>query len=241
MNKYMAWIALAPKTTLLVSAAAVMTLTLTGCQVLTGYKTIATPESPTPSVDKIQTFAGEVSVACEGTYHCEITQIDKKAMIDSDSHLPDKGIRVTQPDALNPPKEAAKTPSLVPLVSTKLKGLVNYYARVTPGKHEVHTNFYPENNDDYVERFALIHDFTEPGDYRLRAYRLPMNDQADSLLDSASPNPLCVEVLHDSKPIRRFCKLPVDSRLNEFIEVTGLSSLAETQALLSSDDAVFAD
>lgn len=233
----MAW--LAPKTTVL--AATVAMLALSGCQVINGYQTLDTPEAPTPSADKIHTFPGEVTVACEGTYHCELTQIDKKLLIDSDSHAPAKGAIVTQPDELKQSKGGLSTPKLVPLLSTKLAGLVNYYARVMPGKHEIHTNFYPENNDEYVERFALIHDFKVPGDYRLRAYRTADNEKAESLLDTASPNPLCVELLYNTKPIRRFCKLPVDSRQNEFIEVTGISAGPETQAILSSDDAVFED
>lgn len=239
MSINMTWIA--PKKTGLAIATAAMLSALVGCQGITGYQTLDTPVKPDLTPDKIQTFPGEVTVACEGTYHCEIVQMDKKLLINSDTHSPAKGAIVTQPGQLKQNKDGIKIPKLVPLLSTKAEGLVNYYARVMPGKHEIHTNFYPENNDEYVERFALIHDFRQPGDYRLRAYRLPMNDKADSLLDSASPNPLCVEVVHNTKPIRRFCKLPVDSRQNEFIEVTGLSSTAETQALLSSDDAVFGD
>lgn len=49
--------------------------------------------------------------------------------------------------------------------------MTNYYARVKPAKREVQVNFYPENNVGYVERFAIIHDFVEPGTYQLHAYQ----------------------------------------------------------------------
>ncbi|MFP3409532.1 hypothetical protein SB757_33480, partial [Pseudomonas sp. SIMBA_065] len=35
---------------------------------------------------------------------------------------------------------------VVPLAPSSMPGLTNYYARVMPAKHEVHVNFYPENN-----------------------------------------------------------------------------------------------
>lgn len=60
---------------------------------------------------------------------------------------------------------------VVPLSASAMPGLTNYYARVMPAKREVHVNFYPENNEGYVERFAMIHDFVDTGIYKLRAYQ----------------------------------------------------------------------
>lgn len=219
-------------------------LAISGCQQLSGYQTIDTPELPAPPVESIDQNPGEATVACEGTYHCEITKVDDNILIDSETHTPVLGASVVAADELKPKQNASgtvPTSELVPLSSTKLDGMINYYARVNPGKREIHVNFYPENNDEYKERFALIHEFKESGDYRLSAYRTPSNEKANSLLDSASPAPLCVELLLDNQPIRRFCKLPVDSRENEFIEVTGISKGAETQALLYSDESDFDD
>lgn len=238
----MASIAIKPVTL----AAAVMTSVffLSGCQALSdyqsGYKTIDTPTTPTPPAGKIHSLPGEVTVACEGTFHCEITQIDKIALINTETHSPIDWARVIPAGQVLQQRERTfKTVKLVPLMKTKLDGLINYYARIIPGHREVHVNFYPESNDAYSERFALIHEFTEPGDYRLHAYRITTNNAATSLLDSASPNPLCVELLQDGNAIRRFCKLPVDTRQNEFIEVTGISNGADLEAFFSSDDADF--
>lgn len=213
---------------------------LTACQMLTGYQTIATPKAPTAPVGSIYSQPGEVSIACEGTYHCEIAQIDKQRLISTENHQPLNEAMVTSADKVFRNSEKhAKTIKLVALMPTKLQGLMNYYARVIPGKREVHVNFYPENNDAYVEHFALIHEFTEPGDYRLHAYRIASTNTATSLLNSASPNPLCVELLQDKRPIRRFCKLPLDTRQNEFIEVTDIKNGADLEAFLSSDGSGF--
>ena len=65
---------------------------------------------------------------------------------------------------------------------------------VKPAKREVHVNFYPENNVGYVERFAMIHDFVDAGTYQLRAYQKKSSDNSGSLLETASPEPLCIEL-----------------------------------------------
>ena len=51
-------------------------LLLSGCQLLTGYQKINEAESAEAWVGKIKPIAGEVNIACVGTYHCEIVQID---------------------------------------------------------------------------------------------------------------------------------------------------------------------
>ena len=228
------------------SASRMMAITVTvgalaGCQLLTGYQTIDRPEAPRAPVRTIKQLPGEFTIACEGTYHCEITKVDNNLLIDSESHNPIPGAKVVAVDqraSMADDRDKVSSSEQALLLPNKLDGLVNYYARLTPGNHEIHVNFYPENNDEYKERFALIHEFKKTGDYRLRAYRAVNNEQSDSLLDSASPDPLCVELLRNNQSVRRFCKLPVDSRQNEFVEVTGISKGAETQALLFSDELI---
>ena len=221
-------------------SALVLTFLLSGCQSITGYQTIDKPKSVSAPAGKIYSQPGEVSIACEGTYHCEIAQIDKQRLIGPDTHQPlNPKMVISAKQGFQASERNDKTIKLVPLMPTKLAGLMSYYARVIPGKREVHVNFYPENNDAYFEHFAVIHEFTEPGDYRLHAYRTASRNDATSLLNSASPNPLCVELLQDGRSIRKFCKLPIDTRQNEFVEVTGIADGADLEAFLSSDDSVF--
>lgn len=204
---------------------------LTGCQSLTGYQQIEKAESPDILVGKVYPVAGEVNIVCAGTYHCEITQIDQTLLIAPNSHKPvnpsivaklNQERLATQQVASQAPMSPLinqKSVKIVPLSASSMKGLTNYYARVKPAKREVHISFYPENNLDYVERFAIIHDFMQPGTYQLRAYRKKSPQETGSLLDTASPEPLCVDLLQDSKVVRSFCKQLDTKRQGEFVEI----------------------
>jgi len=171
-----------------------------------------------------------------GTYHCEIVQIDKTLMMAPNSHKPINPQIVTalphQEGTAKIPMNMDMTPlvnknaiKIVPLAASSMPGLTNYYARVMPAKREVHIDFYPENNMGYVERFAMIHDFTEAGTYQLRAYQKKNSEKSGSLLDTASPEPLCVELLQDTKVQRRFCKKLDAEHQGEFVE-TGMAKAA---------------
>lgn len=199
---------------------------LSGCQLLTGYQQIERAESAEILVGKVHPIEGEVNIVCAGTYHCEITQIDQTLLIAPQSHKP---VNTSVVAKLNEEKLATKQSAMTPLLSQKsvkivplsgssMKGLINYYARVKPAKREVHISFYPENNLDYIERFALIHDFMQPGTYQLRAYRQKSLQDTGSLLDTASPEPLCVDLVQGSKVIRRFCKQLDTKHQGEFVE-----------------------
>ena len=111
-----------------------------------------------------------------------------------------------------------KSIKIVPLSASAMPGLTNYYARVMPAKREIHVNFYPENNVGYVERFAMIHDFTQAGTYQLRAYQKKPSNKSGSLLETASPEPLCIELLQGSTVQRRFCKQLDSKHRGEFVE-----------------------
>ena len=215
------------------SMAVAVSLLLTGCQSLTGYKQIDKADSAKVRVGNIQPVEGEVNISCIGTYHCEIVQIDKTLVIAPDTHEP------VSPDMLvimpmNQTDQRARaqmnidmTPlsnedavKIVPLSASGMPGLTNYYARVKPAKREVQVNFYPENNVGYVERFAIIHDFVEPGTYQLHAYQKKSSDNSGSLLDTASPEPLCIELSQDSNLQRRFCKQLGAEHQGEFVETS---------------------
>lgn len=206
-------------------------LLLSGCQMLTGYQKIDEAENARAWAGKIHPIAGEVNIACVGTYHCEIVQIDRTLIIAPDSHEP---VNPKLLVAHNGVKSSTKAPmnmemtplvnksaiKIVPLSASAMPGLTNYYARVMPAKREVHVNFYPENNKGYVERFAMIHDFVEAGTYQLRAYQKKPSANSGSLLETASPEPLCIELLQGSQVQRRFCKQLGTEHQGEFVETS---------------------
>ncbi|PKG36490.1 MULTISPECIES: hypothetical protein [Psychrobacter] len=224
------------------SMAVAASLLLTGCQSLTGYKQIDKADSAKVRAGNIQPVAGEVNISCLGTYHCEIVQIDKTLVIAPDTHEPvSPDMLVTMP-VIEGDKSAQEQMSIdmapllnnnavkiVPLSKSGMPGLTNYYARVKPAKREVQVNFYPENNVGYVERFAIIHDFVEPGTYQLRAYQKKSSDNSGSLLDTASPEPLCIELSQDKSLQRRFCKQLDAEHQGEFVE-TSIVEQKSTQA-----------
>ena len=220
------------------STAIAASLLLSGCQVLTGYQQIDSAENAKVWTGKITPVAGEVNIACVGTYHCEIARIDQTRIIGSDTHEPLNPAMLVAMQAVNAngksrtgnkhgqapmvmdmtPLTHKKAIKIVPLSASAMPGLTNYYARVKPGKREVQVNFYPENNLGYVERFAMIHDFSEAGTYQLRAYQKKSSNNSGSLLDSASPEPLCVALYQGNSVERRFCKEIGAEHQGEFVE-----------------------
>lgn len=228
------------------SMAVAASLLLTGCQSLTGYKQIDKADSAKVRAVNIHPIAGEVNIACIGTYHCEIARIDQTRIIGSDTHEPINPAMLVTIQNVNADGKSNNhaiasmtmdmTPlahknaiKIVPLSTSAMPGLTNYYARVKPAKREVQVNFYPENNLGYVERFAMIHDFVEPGTYQLRAYQQKTSKNSGSLLDSASPEPLCVELYQGKSVQRRFCKQLGAEHQGEFVE-TSITESKATQA-----------
>lgn len=192
---------------------------ISGCQVLSGSQTTGQASNQAWANDiTLKPIAGEVTLACLGTYHCEFTQVDKTLIINADTHTPMRNIEtpVSNNAALSPLDNKQ-------MVKTTLAGvsgmpmLNNYYVRMLPKKREVHVNFYPEPNTDYTERFAMIHEFTDSGIYQLKAYR-KRSSGSGSLLDTASPDPLCVDLLHNQQVLRHFCKAMNPEHQGEFIE-----------------------
>lgn len=204
-----------------VGATVAMSALLSSCQLFTGYQQIEAADSADNWSGKIYPVAGETNIACVGTYHCEIIRIDQTPIIEAKTHEPvDRNIVVVRPDKDKVVLADTKAVKLVPLTASGISGLTNYYARVKPIKREVQVNFYPENNLEYVERFTVFHEFVA-GTYQLRAYKLQPEQKDSSLLSSASPNPLCIELIQNDKIERRFCKQVTTERQGEFVE-TGL-------------------
>lgn len=195
-------------------------LLISGCQTLTGYQKIDEAENAKVWLGKIQPIDGEVNIACVGTYHCEIVQIDRTLIISPDSHEPVDSKKVVGMNMDMTPLANKTAIKIVPLSASAMPGLTNYYTRVLPAKREVHVNFYPENNKGYIERFAMIHDFVEAGTYQLRAYQKKSSTNSGSLLETASPEPLCIELLQGSQVKRQFCKQADAEHQGEFVETS---------------------
>ena len=193
---------------------------LSGCQLLTGSQMAQQAPNQTWSRNiAVQPLAGEVTLACVGTYHCEFTQIDDALIINTKTHAPTANVKA--PIARKETRSTLTSPQAVQATLAGTSGmpmLNNYYVRMLPSKREVHVNFYPEPNTDYTERFAMIHEFTQSGLYQLKAYRKPASAHSGSLLDTASPEPLCVDLLHNKQVLRHFCKDMNAERQGEFVE-----------------------
>ncbi|MBP2280551.1 hypothetical protein H4W00_001364 [Psychrobacter sp. PL19] len=221
------------------STAVAASLLLSGCQLLTGYQQIEEEASAGDWAGQVILISGEVNIACAGTYHCEITRIDQTSVIATDTHQPvDPSMLISMSSAngvhyarLSKSEQAQiqmdtiplvnnKSVKIVPLSASGIDGLFNYYARVKPIKREIHINFYPENNVDYIERFAMIDEFKESGTYLLRAYRHKSTQVNGSLLEAASPEPLCIDLLKDNILQRRFCKQSDTDNQGEFVETS---------------------
>lgn len=214
-------------------------LTLSGCQSLSGYTKIENAENAALLAGQIIPMPNEVNIACAGTYHCEISQIDSTEIISIDTHKPVNPTLLVsladtdgtpyaklsetkqlQVQAQMPALTTNKSVKIIALSASGMPGLANYYASVKPIKREVHVNFYPENNLDYVERFAMIDEFKDPGIYLLKAYRQKPSKADVSLLEGASPAPLCIDLLKDNVLQRHFCKQMDSDNEGEFIEVS---------------------
>lgn len=230
---------------ILASTIAAISLLLPGCQSLMDYNQIDVAKNAETWAGEVNPIADEVNITCVGTYHCEITQIDQTLVISPD-HMPaDPAMLSFVSSTTNDiqgemiaPLSNQESVKVVPLSASGMPELINYYARVKPAKREVHVNFYPENNVGYVERFAIIHEFTEPGIYQLQAYRKKPTQDLVSLLETASPNPLCIDLLQGSDIKRRFCKQMSTVTQGEFVEVNLADQVEPLEAVESVKPAV---
>lgn len=210
---------------------------LSGCQRMT--KDSLLPLFQAGQGGTIRLLASDASITCQGTVHCEITRIDKIPIIDPSSHQPYDIGMVEQNDVETQTALDEEMPLIItPQTASSIQGLNIYYVRMLPIQHEVHVNFYPEDNVTYVERFAFIHEFADTGSYRLLAYRQPkVTVEGGSLLETASPDPLCVDLLHDNEVIRRFCKPMDKSWQNEFIEKRLIADAADASSAMAEAEA----
>ncbi len=181
---------------------------LSGCQFIASPQEKAQPrlsaekigvlESPTPK--------GLIGLHCTGEIRCEFGKLNNIVVIN---------------DVSKQPTNEAINAALVRFEPIKLAGqqqVSKYFVAMQPGSNEVKMRFYPIT-PERAENFSLIHNFRAGKTYHLGMYRQRVNNSSTSVLNIATPEPLCVQLLEDKQVIRRFCR-PFDpsTGLGEFIE-----------------------
>ncbi|ENU79391.1 MULTISPECIES: hypothetical protein [unclassified Acinetobacter] len=143
-----------------------------------------------------------VKLYCTGTVNCEFERFDSIQIVDDTTHLVNY--------------EAIKKGYV--RLNSKTTGYNNALFLTVPDRqHEVVIRFYPISMDR-AERISVIHHFKPNTSYTFKMYR-NRTKQAGSLLSVSAPDPLCVVLLQDQRPIRRFCKpYNVLTGLGEFVE-----------------------
>src|SRR5690606_7597223 len=133
---------------------------------------------------------------------CKFERLDDIRIMDTDSRRVD-GVAMRQ--------------KLVRLQSKSLSDPNPLYLAVPPGQHELVLHFYPISPDK-AEVLHVFHNFQAQRKYTFRMYR-QRSTQNTTLLKASAPEPLCVDLLQDSKTIRRFCKpYNVETGIAEFVE-----------------------
>lgn len=91
------------------------------------------------------------------------------------------------------------------------------YLTVPAQQHELVIRFYPISQQ-HAEVFHVIHKFKANQNYTFKMYR-ERSKAGGSLLKVSAPTPLCVDLLENTRIIRRFCR-PYDvvTGVSEYIE-----------------------
>lgn len=179
------------------AAFAVMGLGLVGCQqtthqVMDGYKILQNSMPDTATV----------YLACQAKQGCDFERIDNVLVIDEKTKRP---------------SNEAIEQGLVRIEGSVFSWRHEYAVSLPVGDHEIAVRFYPVSVER-AERFHLIHKFEPNHQYQLHMYR--QRDQQDqSLLAVAAPSKLCIDLLQDDIPLRRFCRSSeIGKGLNDFVE-----------------------
>ncbi|SPL72329.1 hypothetical protein [Acinetobacter stercoris] len=142
-----------------------------------------------------------VSIHCSGAMKCEFERLNNQTIVDASSHRVDR-------------KAIERGWVRLKNNSFKDNGL---YLNVPPSQYEVIVRYYPIS-EQRAEMFHIIHNFKAHQNYTLKMYRKRFTTPG-SLLNVSAPTPLCVDLLLEQRPIRRFCRpYNVLTGVSEFIE-----------------------
>lgn len=145
--------------------------------------------------------SNNVQIYCEGAENCEFERLNKVAIVD------DKTKQVNSKAIKN---------GWVKLTGRSLadNGL---YLTVPAQQYEMVLRFYPIS-EQHAEVFHVIQSFKADQRYSFKMYR-KRKIAAGSLLNVSAPSPLCVDLLQEQRPIRRFCRpYNVMTGMGEFVE-----------------------
>ena len=148
---------------------------------------------------------GLVDLHCTGMVRCEFAKLNNTVVIN---------------DLTKQPSPESIAAAIVRFEPTKATGqqASKYFVGMQPGKNEIKLRFYPIT-PERAENFSLIHNFLVGKTYQLSMYRQKPVNGSSSILNIATPEPLCVQLHEGEKVVRRFCR-PFDptTGLGEFIE-----------------------
>lgn len=151
--------------------------------------------------EKNQMSQNTVSVYCSGAEHCEFARLNDLIIMQENTQRANR---------------KAIDKGYLKLTGKPLDQ-IGVYLTIPPQQYEMVVRFYPITKD-HAEVFHVIHDFKANQKYTFKMYR-QRSQGARSLLNVSSPTPLCVDMLQETRTIRRFCR-PHNA-------VTGVSEFVE--------------
>ena len=142
-----------------------------------------------------------VQIYCTGAESCQFGRLDDLTVVN------EKTQRINS--------DAVKRGWVKYTESAELKKQVYLY--VPANQHELVIRFYPISQQ-HAEVFHVIHRFKANQKYTFKMYR-ERSQNGGSLLNVSAPPPLCVDLLQNTRVIRRFCR-PYDvvTGVSEYIE-----------------------
>ena len=141
-------------------------------------------------------------LSCSASVACYFARVDDVAILDEKTKKPTK---------------AAIDHGLVRIKGSLFTSHHEYALSLVPDRHEIMVWFHPVSQDR-AEQFHLIHTFKAGYQYTLSMYRQKSQGNG-SLLQMATPGELCVDLLENELPSRRFCRTyNVLTGQGEFVE-----------------------
>ena len=192
---------------------------LAGCQLMPISEVSVQPKFSAHTLDVLESPMpkGLISLHCTGEITCEFGKLNNTVLLNEITKQPTK-------EAINQSLMRFESGLASNPITAVQQSASKYFVTMPPGKHEVKMRFYPIT-PTRSENFILIHNFVQGKSYQLSMFRHRDKSGSTSVLNMATPEPLCVQLLEDKKVVRQFCR-PFDptTGLGEFIEQRVTSS-----------------
>ena len=192
---------------------------LAGCQLMPNSEVSVQPKFSAHTLDVLESPMpkGLISLHCTGEITCEFGKLNNTVLLNEITKQPTK-------EAINQSLMRFESGLASNPITAVQQSASKYFVTMPPGKHEVKMRFYPIT-PTRSENFILIHNFVQGKSYQLSMFRHRDKSGSTSVLNMATPEPLCVQLLEDKKVVRQFCR-PFDptTGLGEFIEQRVTSS-----------------